>query len=448
MFKKMMKHLTNNPGLKVISILIAVMLWLIVVNYDDPEKRKDIFIPVQVIGQEELEKMGMVWELESNSRESSTVTIRVIGKRSIIDKLDSSAFRATADLMQMMDTEQANKKRLPIIVEQLKYKNDVEYDQKVSNLTVYLEERSDDQKSVICETTGHPAEGYAIGETTVSPNLLSVSGPESLVSQVARVVATVNVEGLSADSSVSVTPTIYDANGNVMEDPRLRLSQDKVTVNVRILGTKSVKVICKTSGEPAEGYFFAGLEYAPETVTIMGEPGRLNGIHEIVIPGEAIDLTGATADVENSIDINPYLEDGISLVNSDENKIAVKALIEGLETKNVEVPIASLEVLHAPERYQVAYDVTNVQIPVRGKREELTRLTAEQVKATIDLAGMALGTHDVEVRITVDEKFQVMGTVTLKVHIREPGSEPGNGGGTGTGPGSGTGQEGGAGTGD
>ena len=35
MFKKLMKRLANNPGLKLLSLLIAVVLWLIAVDIDD-----------------------------------------------------------------------------------------------------------------------------------------------------------------------------------------------------------------------------------------------------------------------------------------------------------------------------------------------------------------------------------------------------------------------------
>ena len=46
----MMKRLTNNIGLKLISVVFAVILWLIVVNIDDPvSSRKFSNIPVTVV---------------------------------------------------------------------------------------------------------------------------------------------------------------------------------------------------------------------------------------------------------------------------------------------------------------------------------------------------------------------------------------------------------------
>ena len=41
MLKKLKNLLTNNIGLKFLSVLFAMILWLVVVNIDDPDKKCD-----------------------------------------------------------------------------------------------------------------------------------------------------------------------------------------------------------------------------------------------------------------------------------------------------------------------------------------------------------------------------------------------------------------------
>lgn len=429
MFKKLMKRLANNVGLKVLSILIAVILWLVVVNYDNPEITRTFNIPVTVTNDRILEERGKVYEVVG---QSNTATIYVKGKRRYLDNLTGSDFIATADLSQIVDlNEDGNEKWVPINVSARRYEKELAITQKSVNMRITLEDLSTEQFYISCDTPGTPAEGYAIGEVEVSPNLIKISGPQSVVSRISRVAAVVNVDGLTEDITDSVVPVLYDEDGKALESSQLRMNQDKVYVDIQILGTKTVPVRCETSGVPADGYEFVGLEFAPETIRIKGAPSLLNNVQEIVIPGSAINLEGATQDVENSIDIAPYLgEEGISLVNPEENKIAVRASIERLEVKNLEIPLEQLEILNEPDKeaYEVSYGDTKVTAPVRGKGEDIADLSAEQVKGSIDLAGLGVGNHMVEVNLTVGEKFQVVGTVTIRVHIMEVADEIETGG--------------------
>lgn len=447
MFKKIMNHLTNNIGLKILSIVFALVLWLIVVNYDDPEISATFIVPVEVTGEELLEDMGKVYEVDEDSR---FATFYVRGKRSIVENLSSSDFTATADLNQIIDLqEEADEKRVPITITAKKYKDKITINQRSVNLKIYIENLSTSKTYVSVSLQGDPAESYAIGEVSVSPNLINISGPQSVVSRIKKAVATVDVDEMMEDSTTNVPLVLYDDNNEIIESTQLKMSQNVVTVSVQILGTKSVPVRCETTGTPADGYYFSSLEYAPNNVIIKGEPHILNYIKEIVIPGDAISLEGVTADVENNVDINPYLPEGVSLVNADENKIAVKAVIEALETKNLELPVSSLEVLNLPEDYEVTYNDVKVIIPVRGKSEDIEGLTEEQITASINLEDKNPGLYTVEVNVVLNDKFEVMRDITLQINIKEIGNgseetpgTPADGEDTGTGTGTGTGSEG------
>ena len=40
MLRKLTKRITNNFGLKVLAVVFAIVIWLVVVNIEDPEKTK------------------------------------------------------------------------------------------------------------------------------------------------------------------------------------------------------------------------------------------------------------------------------------------------------------------------------------------------------------------------------------------------------------------------
>ena len=84
----MKKWLTNNLGLKAISILVAMVLWLIVVNIDDPDKTRTFTnIEVQVLNEDAIEDSGKVYNILDNS---NMVTVDVTGPRSYLKDLTAS----------------------------------------------------------------------------------------------------------------------------------------------------------------------------------------------------------------------------------------------------------------------------------------------------------------------------------------------------------------------
>ena len=444
MFKKRLSRLNSNIALKILSVLFAVILWLAVNNYDNPDITRTFRVPVSTTEEQVLINMGKAYTIDPDT---SVAIISVTGPRKTVDDFQTSDFKATADLSQLSGYEDGVQ-TTDIVVEASnttvqekidKDKCEVKLSKlvggKEQQLRVTLEPRTDEQTYVVGETTGTPADGYAIGDIFVSPNLIKVSGPMSVVSQIDKIAAPVNVDNLTADCSVDASLVMYDAEGNVIEDSKITLTPNVVTVNVQILGTKTVPVECGTTGTPAEGYVFVALEYAPKEVVIKGSPFVLNNIDKITIPADTINLTGATADVENSIDITPYLVDaGVSLVKPEENKIAIKAVVEKLETKQLELPVSALTVENLSDNYEVTYGATAVPVTVRGRSKDISALTASHLKGTINLRNLQPGTYNVVVVIELDEKCEVLGEITVQVTIAEKGQDsPGHTGGSETG---------------
>ena len=97
----MKQVLTRNVGLKILSLFLAVLLWVIIMNIDDPYITKTIDdIPVNILNENAVEENNKMYEIDSGD----TATIKVKGKRSIIDGLKADDFKAIADFKQMSMT--------------------------------------------------------------------------------------------------------------------------------------------------------------------------------------------------------------------------------------------------------------------------------------------------------------------------------------------------------
>ena len=90
-------NLKNNTGLKILSLVIAICLWYMIGNIDDPVTIDTYTIPVQIINGDVLKSNNKAYEIT----EGDSVTFTVRGKSSILDKLKESDFKAEADLAKL-----------------------------------------------------------------------------------------------------------------------------------------------------------------------------------------------------------------------------------------------------------------------------------------------------------------------------------------------------------
>lgn len=422
MFQKMMKHLANNPGLKLLSLLFAVIIWLVVVNVADPDATKTFSVPVEIINKDIITEMGKVPNVVGDT---DIAVFTISGPRSYVDDMASDDFSVTADFSQVDLSQEGETKLVPIEITAKKNERHIEIMRRTVNLQITLEDRLEKKFVISPESTGTPAEGYAIGGVEVTPNLLKVSGPASVVSKISRVGASINVDGISSDVSDNVIPVLYDEAGSVISSDLLEMNQTAVTIKAEIWATKSVPVQCRVSGEPAAGYEFRKVECAPETVLVKGRAVVLNGINAINIPANVIDITGAREDMESTVDIVPYLEDlGISLVEPNASQIAVTVTIEQKETKTVDFPSNNIKVSGLNNEYDLTFNIESVSMTVRALEEDMETLALDQIEVLLDVTDLQPGSYTRLLNVTLPgDKYELIGQVNVQFTIVDRNAE-------------------------
>ena len=94
----MKEKLISNYGMKILSVLVAILIWLLVANTNDPVVTKRFSgIAVKVINDEVLTQKGYAYAI----LEGDEVTVTVRGKNSIVSTLISSDFQAVADFSKL-----------------------------------------------------------------------------------------------------------------------------------------------------------------------------------------------------------------------------------------------------------------------------------------------------------------------------------------------------------
>lgn len=420
MLKKLGKKITNNFGLKLLAALFAAVLWIVVINIDDPTIVLTFTTSITAENTDYLTAQNKYFEVLDGK---NTVTFNASAERSVLSEMSNSDFSATADMEKIEYNENTGTYRVPVTIVPKRYTNKVTVTSKQLYLEVVLEDLGTSQKVIVANTKGTVADGCALGSLeVVGSNLLKISGPASIISQIDSAVATINIDGVSTDVTDSVVPVLYDEAGNAIDTTRLTLSLDTVTVSAQILSTKDVSLEFDTTGKVADGYMITGIEYPLETVRIKGESATLNPVNKITIPAEVLDVTDITDDLVTTVDISSYLPSGTSLVLTSDAKIEVTVKVEPVMKKTFEVPVANLTVENLRDAYLLEFDEDVVVVEISGPESILSELKAKNIKGTVNAGGLGTGKHRLTVNFALEEYCWLTETVKVPAIISGDGS--------------------------
>ena len=405
----MKEILANNFGIKLLSLLLASIMWIVIINLDDPTiSRTYQGVTVEITNESAIASLGQVYDVV----EGRTVTVSVKGKRSVVDKIKASDLKASVDLSNISSF---NKVEITASCEKYAYEN-LEITAKPKLMEITLENRGEKQVNVKVVTTGTPANGYSVGMVEAKPVMLAVSGAESVVERIAEARVTVDVGGETETfTKKNLEPKLYDENGKEIDASRLTLNKTKVAATVNILKVKNIPIEVTTTGTPASGYGVQQIDYDPQTIQVAGLDNELSALASIPIQ---VDVEGAKSDVEQTILLEDYLPKGIRMVEAVES-IAVKITIKQMSTKDFYLSTQDILVKNLSEEFEFNFisPDTSIRTRLMGMKEALDDVTVANLGAYIDLEGLTEGKHTVEIYLTLGEEVQLVDTPKVAIKL-------------------------------
>ena len=307
----MKEKLTNNLGLKFLSIALAIIGWFMVVDVVNPLVEGTVEVPVEMINEDILTKADLTYEVVG--KKSVTVTYQVRSRDRY--RIKSSDFYASADLANLYDVTGSIPVNIEIANREIRAMIEGTPETKPGVVRIQTEELQRKGFDIIPRISGEVEEGYAIGATKVSPEQIYVTGPVSVVGQISSVGIEIDMSGASGDVTGGAGIMLYDANGN--QQPNLMdevsLSRSEAEYQVNILKVKTLGLDFQITGEVATGYRFTGVDSDIRSVPVEGLKSVLASVSTLVIPGDLLNIQGATADVTVEVDLAKLLPDNISI---------------------------------------------------------------------------------------------------------------------------------------
>lgn len=409
----MKKILTNNIGMKIIAILIALIGWLVIINIDDPTITKTISgISVDMENESMISDAGKCYEVESGDE----VSVVVKGKKSVVDGLGASDFKAVADLSKYSITN-----AVPVEVSTIKnFGSNLDIiEGKNNTLMISLENYITKQFTLQAKLKGKVASGYYIStsEISSSPNRIEVSCPESVMNKISSVKYTVDVTDANEQFSSICEPVAYDMDGNEINSDKITFAINNINVSGTPLYKAKIPVEIETSGKEKEGYKITKVSGSVDQITVVcSDKSILDKIDKAVIE---VNCDGITETLKQNMEIGSFLPDGVKII-SKETTTEVNIKVEKLEVKDIAFNADDVKFSNIMNDiiYDYSKDIT-MYVTVRGLSSDLENITIDKLSPSIDLSLLRMGKQNVKISFGQVDGIEILDTPSLKVTLEK-----------------------------
>lgn len=408
----MRDRIVNNFGLKILSLCLAFIVWLVIINTEDPVETKTFSgVEVQVLNESIITNDGKMYQLVNDT---GYVDVTVVAPRSVVNRISKSDIQVSADILNL----QLNSV-IPLTVTipafEGKYKSAETFPK---NVQINIEDIESIKLPITAELTGALRDGYFLEYMTVSPDYVTVSGPESVINTIDSAMVTASASGLSEDAELKGTLHFYDADKHMVDESALttNIGDAGVYITAHVMETVELPINVRTVGTPREGYHLSSVTTEPAKASFTGKQEAFENITEILI--DDIDISGSSSTVEMVVDLEDYLPEGIA-ADKDLNKILVTAVIEKTGTRTINYPVGSIVVNNAPVGYQVNYmGITEVPLVFKGSEEELENLRSSDIKVEIDLSSVkSASTYEVSLEVKVPDGVMLSENKRIRIKM-------------------------------
>lgn len=284
-----MNKLDKRWQLKIICLLLAIILWFLIINEQNPVSEGSYTVPVVI---ENLDSQYIT------SNVPKTVYVRLSGPRNTIINVGPSDIKAYIDLADAQEGDMD----VPIRIEipsgtELKKQSmatakitvDV-YAVREFNLTPHLVGKMDKESF--------------ISNLKIVPEKVVVSGARRLIQKVDKAVVEIPVGDKNEDFSLMAQIHLLAADGSKVDGLEMTPWQSNLRVSIgHNAASKKVPVHVTSYGTVSDGVTLKALKADPDEVEVRGDANVLQGVSRIDLT--PVNVQGLAEDKEWKILVSP-----------------------------------------------------------------------------------------------------------------------------------------------
>jgi YbbR domain-containing protein len=362
-----------------LAFSLALVVWVSAVVASDPNQELPLTraITIEKIGQDPgMLIMGSI---------PGQVRLTLNAPRSVWKKItdDSASIRAWIDLSGL----EAGEHTLPVHI-QVTPSPVIVVQQDPESLTLALEPLITMSMPVNLVIEGEPALGYKAGIPVYDPKQVSISGASSLVSQVEKVEAVMDISNTNQAIETSLPLRALDEKGEAVSGVKIIPGSIEVKESIDLLGEyRNVIVKVITTGQVANGYKLTNITVSPPNVIVFSNDLRLLNSLPGYVETKALDLSGLQDDVETLLELS--LPVGISVVN--DQRVVVQVSVAAIESNMIlSLPV---EIIGLAPDLQAKIAPATVDVILSGPVPILNTLKPTDIRVVVDVTGVDVGSY-------------------------------------------------------
>lgn len=371
---------SHNIGLKLLSLLLAILLWNYVVLSDTSITRtKTLYnITGYISGQSTLNGYGLAL-LNDPTEQLSGIAVTIEAPQADYARVSSDNVQLTLDLSNVRS---AGTQEVPFRAASY-YGKVVSISPESLKLTFEtLDSRTVAVNSVI--TGGSDEYWYNVSRT--NPSLLTVSGASSVVQSITSAQVNVDVAGFTTSMTPSLPYLLLDASGEVIPQTMLNRSTSSISVSLEVYPSRDIPISTElsnvVSGQPAPGYVVQSVSIVPESVSVAADRDLLDSLDQLVI--EPVSVEGASQSFSSraSISLLPDFR------NVSTEQVYVNVTIAE-ETASAYLESVNVVITGKDDEISATYEPLGAYIT--GPRSLVERIQQEGLSVTVDVSGLSEG---------------------------------------------------------
>ncbi len=374
--------LSNNLGYKLLSLVLAVLLWSYVISTNTSITRtKTIYgLTGYPSGQSTLTDHRLALT-EDPTKALSGVSVTVEAPQADYSKVSADNVLVTLDLSNVRT---AGSQQVP-----LRATTSYGRVRSISPATLTLGFETLDARNVSVNTEITDARtGLWYNVTRCNPAVLTVSGASSVVQSIASAKVAVDVSAMESSTIKALPYVLLDAAGEEINQALLNCSTSSVSVSLDIYPSREIPVSTEyadvVTGQPAQGYVLQSVSVQPVTLQVAAERELLDSLTELKI--EPVSIDGAS----QSFSARAAVQQLSDFKNISSEQVYVSVNIAE-ETISAYVDDVKVQFLGKGENLLATYEPASVL--ATGPRSAIEALMEGGVTVSVDLTGLESGTY-------------------------------------------------------
>lgn len=400
-----------------LSLVIALGLWFYVIAVVSPESEETFYnVPVVLQNESILKEKGFM----VTTQDKPTVTLRLRGNRSDLNKLNNSDILLTVDMSKI---NRVGKQYLSIdtdfpgsfadnAFEVLSYAPD--------RISLDIAEWAMKEVDVTVEFTGTVPADYIVykEDYELSQSKITVSGPKAVVDTITQAKVQVALDDQISTISKGFAYTLCDEAGEPVETALLTTDVSEVDLTVKIQRVKDLQLVVNVTYGGGATEETTKIVFSQEHIKVSGSEEALAALGDTLVLDD-INVAEIMADETREYEITlPGEVDNLSGLTT----VTVTISFPDLRTK--ELGISNIKVENVPAGLKVKDIGTKIcNVTLRGSQWQIEHITAKDVEIRVDLSNATAGTElykaEIYVTNTSFPSVEAVSSYTIAVELAE-----------------------------